>query len=411
MPNGAEPVHDVGHLLLQLFILFTAAKAGAELFERLRQPAVVGEILAGVLIGPQVLGWVTPDEATIALAELGVLFLLFGVGLETNPSELMRVGPTATAVAIGGVVAPFFLGYAAMTVLDYPFLPSLIVATALVATSVGITARVLASQGRLQEESARIVLAAAVLDDILGLLVLAVVSSFARGSVNYAYIAATAAAAIAFTVFMVLAGTKVVRRTSSTVESLRIGHSQYVVSLALCLGLAVLAGYMGVAAIIGAFLAGMALAEQSEVTGLNRRIENLTEFLVPFFLAGIGMQLNVASLGKPSVIGLCLLITALAVLGKVVGCGLPMIKRGRLMALQVGMGMVPRGEVGIVVAQLGLSMGVLSADLFAVVLFMAVATTMLAPPILVPLFRAGGPTEAEQDLEFTEEMAGDPLEG
>jgi Kef-type K+ transport system membrane component KefB len=389
MPHGPETPHAITQLLLHLFILFLSAKIGAEVFERLRQPEVVGQILGGVLVGPQVLGWVTPNEATRVLAELGVLFLLFGVGLETNPSELKKVGATATAVAIGGVVAPFVLGYLAMVLLGYALLPGLLVATALVATSVGITARVLGRLGRLQDEAARIILAAAVLDDILGLLVLAGVSSFARGSVNYLQIAATAAAAIAFTLFMLTVGTRAVHRTLPAVERFTIGENYYAASLALCLGLAVLAGYLGVAAIIGAFLAGVALSEPCEGVGVRERVAGLNDFLVPFFLAGIGMQLDVGSLGKPAVLGLCLLITLLAVAGKLIGCGAPLLRRDRGLALRVGMGMVPRGEVGVVVAQLGLGMGVLSADLFAVVLSMAVATTMLAPPVLVRLFATG----------------------
>jgi Kef-type K+ transport system membrane component KefB len=347
---------------------------------------VVGEILAGVLVGPHLLGWVTPGPGTEVLAELGVLFLLFGVGLETDPSELRKVGPRATAVGVGGVVLPFLLGWLAMALLGYPLLPGLLVGTALVATSVGITARVLTRLGRLQEEAARIILGAAVLDDILGLLVLAAVSSFAKGSVNVGQIVVTAISAILFAGFMVTLGTRVVKRTLPAVERLRIGHNYYVASLALCLGLAVLAGYLGVAAIIGAFLAGVALAEACEEIGLRERVESINELLVPFFLAGIGMQLEVASLGKPAVLGLCLLITVLAVAGKLIGCGGPLFRQDRALALRVGVGMVPRGEVGVVVAQLGLAMGVLTADLFAVVLFMAVATTLLAPPLLSRLF-------------------------
>jgi Kef-type K+ transport system membrane component KefB len=391
-----ENGHDLSHLLLQLFLLFVAAKVGAEIFERLRQPAVVGEILAGVVVGPQVLGWVTPNEATTVLAELGLLFLLFAVGLETDPSQLKRVGAAAIAVAIGGIVAPFILGYLAMTLLGYPLLPALLVATALVATSVGITARVLTALGRLQAEAARIILAAAVLDDILGLLVLAGVSSFARGSVNYVQLVTTAVTAMAFTLFMLTVGARVVRRTLPAVERHTVAHSYFVASLALCLGLAVVAGRLGMAAIIGAFLAGVALAERGEGIHLGERVETLNEFFVPFFLAGIGMQLNVASLGKPAVIGLCLLITLLAVVSKLFGCGLPLLRRDRVLAFQVGVGMIPRGEVGVVVAQLGLAMGVLTADLFAVVLFMAVATTLLAPPLLVRAFRR---TPAEVPIE------------
>jgi Kef-type K+ transport system membrane component KefB len=394
-----EANHDIQHLLLQILLIFVAAKLGAELFERLSQPAVVGEILAGVLIGPQVLGWVQPSEASLALAELGVLFLLFTVGLETNPSELARVGKKAFVVALGGVVLPFLLGYGCMRSLGYPQVPSLFVGAALVATSVGITARVLAREGWLHLPPSRIILGAAILDDILGLLVLAVVSGFARGSLDLGQIGITTASAIGFTAFMLLYGRRLVQHGRPLVDRLQIEHSLFVCAVLLCLGLAVLSGYMGVAAIIGAFLAGVALSEVSEETQhLPDRVAGLTEFFVPFFLTGIGLQLNLSSLAKPSVLGLAAALTLLAVVGKLLGCGVPLWRESRRAATQVGIGMVPRGEVGIVVAQIGVSMAVLSQDLYAVVLFMAVATTMLAPPFLRQAFR-GEERHPEEQLE------------
>jgi Kef-type K+ transport system membrane component KefB len=205
--------------------------------------------------------------------------------------------------------------------------------------------------------------------------------------VNLQEIAFTTVTAVGFTAFMLIFGRPLMRRTAPVIDNLRTEHSLFLGSIALCLGLAVVSGYMGVAAIIGAFLAGVALSEVSEETEqLPNRVAGLTEFFVPFFLAGIGMQLDLTSLAKPAVLGLCLLVTLLAVLGKLIGCGLPLWRADRRQAAQVGIGMVPRGEVGIVVAQLGMTMGVLDRDLFAVVLFMAVATTMLAPPFLTRAF-------------------------
>jgi Kef-type K+ transport system membrane component KefB len=391
-----ESGHDIQHLLLQILVIFVAAKLGAELFEWLQQPAVVGEILAGVIVGPQVLGWARPDEATFALAELGVLFLLFTVGLETNPSELARVGKAAIVVAVGGVALPFVLGYGLMMSLGSGQAVSLFIGAAMVATSVGITARVLAREGWLHLPASRIILGAAILDDILGLLILAVVSGFARGGVNLREIGVTTVTAVGFTALMLLYGRPLMRRTAPVLENLRTDQSLFLGSIALCLGLAVVSGYMGVAAIIGAFLAGVALSEVSEHTEyLPNRVAGLTEFFVPFFLAGIGMQLDLTSLTRPSVLALCLVLTLLAVVGKLLGCGLPLWRNDRRRATQVGIGMVPRGEVGIVVAQIGVSLGVLTQDLFAVVLFMAVATTMLAPPFLTRAF-AGSERHVEE---------------
>jgi Kef-type K+ transport system membrane component KefB len=268
---------------------------------------------------------------------------------------------------------------------------SLFVGTALVATSVGITARVLSGMGLLDAPTARIILGAAVIDDILGLLVLAVVSSMASGSVNYLEILTTAALAIGFTALVTLVGAPVITRIAPGVDRLRSGHGMFVLGLVLCLGLSVAAAFIGVAAIIGSFLAGMALAEAGENhPKMHRQINGVTEFLVPFFLVNIGMQLRLDVFTSSSVILLCFLVTVVAVATKLLGCGLGAISLGLKRAGQVGMGMVPRGEVGIIVAQIGLSLAVIGPELYGVVLFMAVATTLIAPPFLKLLY-AGEP--------------------
>jgi len=383
--EAGEP--DVTHLLLTLLVLFAAAKIGAELFERLNQPAVVGEILAGVLVGPQLLGWARPSDITFALSELGVIFLLFLVGLETKPSELLKVGKEAFLVAIGGVLLPGALGYGFAVLRGEGSITALFIGAALVATSVGITARVLARMGCLTTRTARIIVGAAVIDDILGLLVLAVVSGFAReGAADLRQIGLTGIYAVSFVLFMILYGGRAIARARPAIERMHIGHSLYLAAIGLCLTLSVAAGALGVAAIIGAFLAGVAFSEVSEETGLHRWFEGLSEFFVPFFLAGIGMQLSIQSLASPSVLIVSVVLTLLAIAGKVIGCAIPVRRLGMNQALQVGVGMVPRGEVGIIVAQLGLGLGALSDDLFAVVIFVAVVTTMIAPPLLTRLY-------------------------
>lgn len=387
-------VHQVADLLTVLLIMFLAAKAAAELFERLGHPAVIGEILAGILIGPQVLNWVSPNELTAALAELGAVFLLFAVGLETIPHALIQASRIALPVAVGGVVLPFAFGYGTMALLGYSQPQDLFMGAALVATSVGITARVLSSMGMLQTRSARLILAAAVIDDILGLLVLAVVSSMAKGSADWTQIGVTAVMAVGFTVFMATVGAHVVKHAAPGLHRLRIGESFFVTGVASCLLLAVVSERIGIAAIVGAFLAGMAFAEPSRDTGMHERTNALTEFLVPFFLVNIGLQLQLDTLRDPATIGLCALLTALAVIGKVVGCGGVMWRQGRRVVGQVGMGMVPRGEVGIIVAQVGLSSGILTQRLFAVAVFIAVATTLIAPPFIKRYFRGEEPEPA-----------------
>ena len=383
----AAAIGDETRVLLTLFIMLVAAKIMAELFERLRQPAVAGEILAGVIIGPSLLGWASPSEITSILAEIGVIFLLFTVGLETKPISIFRVGKRAAIVAVLGVVAPFLGGWLLMRAWGGTTIEGLFVGTAMVATSVGITARVLSNMGLLDAPTSRIILGAAVIDDILGLLVLAVVSSMAAGSVNYLEILSTAGLAIAFTAFIAIVGAPVVTRVAPRVEKLRTGQGLFIFGLTLCLGLSVAAAFIGVAAIIGAFLAGMALAEAAEDRPrMHREISGVTEFLVPFFLVNIGMQLSLDVFRSSSVIALCLLVTLIAIVTKLLACGLGAYNLGLRRAGQVGMGMVPRGEVGIIVAQIGLSLTVIGAELYGVVLFMAVATTVIAPPFLKVLY-------------------------
>jgi Kef-type K+ transport system membrane component KefB len=374
-------------VLLTLFIMLAAAKVMAELFERLRQPAVAGEIIAGIIIGPSLLNLAAPSEITSILAEIGVIFLLFNVGLETKPAAIFKVGKSAAMVAILGVVFPFVAGWLLMLAWGSTTVESLFVGTALVATSVGITARVLSAMGLLDAPTARIILGAAVIDDILGLLVLSVVSSMAAGVINYAEILTTATLAIAFTVFVTVVAAPVVTRVAPSADRLRSNHGIFILGLVLCLGLSVAATFIGVAAIIGSFLAGMAMAEASEDHPImHRQINGVTEFLVPFFLVNIGMQLRLDVFRSSAVIVLCVLVTLVAVATKLFACGLGAINLGVKRAAQVGMGMVPRGEVGIIVAQIGLSLAVIGPELYGVVLFMAVATTLIAPPFLKLLY-------------------------
>lgn len=390
IPTEGPPV------LLGLLVMLAAAKLMAELFERLRQPAVAGEILAGVIIGSGALGWVSPSGLTNTLAEIGVIFLLFTVGLETKPAAIFRVGKSAALVAVLGVIAPLLGGWLLMKAWGGTTIEALFVGTAMVATSVGITARVLSAMGLLDAPTSRIILGAAVIDDILGLLVLAVMSSLAAGSINYWEVGMTAALAIGFTVFVAFVGAPVMTRLAPRIERLRVGESFFVFSLILCLGLAVAAEYIGVAAIIGSFLAGMALAEAAEGNHtLHKQTSGVTEFLVPFFLVNIGMQLKLDVFRDTSVILLCVILTLVAIMTKLIACGAAAWNLGARRAAQVGMGMVPRGEVGIVVAQIGLSLGVITAQLYGVVLFMAVATTLIAPPFLKWLFSTEEASKAE----------------
>ena len=388
MPLGLAASVDHSAVILSLFVMLAAAKIMAEVFERLRQPAVVGEILAGIVIGPSLLGWVAPSELITILAEFGVIFLLFTVGLETKPKDIFQVGPRAVMVAVLGVVLPFVAGFFIAMAWDGSTVEAMFIGAALVATSVGITARVLGSMGLLDLPTSRIILGAAVIDDILGLIILSLVSSVSQqGTVSYTGLAKTAGAAILFTGFVALIGSRVLTRLAPRIERLKVSTPFFNIGLILCLGLSLASIYVGVAAIIGAFLAGMALAEATEDNHkMHRLTSGVTEFLVPFFLVNIGMQLDISVFRDLGVVALAVIVTAAAVATKFIGCGLGAWGMTRREMAQVGIGMVPRGEVGIVVAQIGIGLGVISGHFLAAVLFMAVATTLIAPPFIKLLF-------------------------
>lgn len=389
-------MEETASVLLDFFIIFVLAKAAAEVFQRVRQPTVIGELLIGVAIGPHALRLIdvplldTHEGLSFVyevMAELGLVVLLFFVGLETRLDELLRVGPRSLTVAVLGVALPFALGAAFMALTDHPNTEALFVGAALVATSVGITARVLRDLGVLASKEARIILGAAVADDILALLVLAAVTQMGQeGGVDVGEVMVTAVVAVAFVAFTALVGTRAVRRYSLHLERLQIPNAPLVVALALMLGLSAAAGELGLAGIIGAFLAGIMLAESREQLQLERRAQPIYEFLVPFFFVLTGAKVDLGAFSEGGTIGLALVITGLAVLGKLVGCGVGGYGLGRRSMLILGLGMVPRGEIGFVVASVALSQGAVGADVFSSVVFMSIATTLLVPPVLSMLY-------------------------
>ena len=389
-------------ILLQLFIVFVAAKVAGELFTRLDAPAVIGELLVGVLIGPHVLGLVGHpgpgligashgvETATEVLhgvldvvAELGVIILLFVVGLETRVHDILRVGNRAASVALGGVLLPLALGIALGFGVGETPLTALFLGTALVATSIGITARVLTDLGQLRTSAARVILGAAVIDDILGMILLAVAVGLAvGGTLSAVSIGFIAVQALAFTVFVGLVGTSAIRQYSAHLDALRLRNAPLIVALAVCLGLAVLAGIIGLAAIIGAFLAGMVFAEAKESHELDRQAQPIYDFLVPFFFVVTGTRVDPALFLDGSILLFATALTVLAVVGKLVGCGLGAIGTGWRNTAIVAVGMVPRGEVGLIVAGIGRSTGAISDAAFSVVVIMSVVTTLIVPPAL-----------------------------
>jgi Kef-type K+ transport system membrane component KefB len=390
-------------LLLELFATFVSAKAVGELFERLTLPSVLGEILAGAVLGPYALGWIQPSDILHSVAELGAIFVLFSAGLEISPGELIRTSGKSLRVAVAGVVVPFVLGFFYMKLRGNVTSESVFVGAAMVATSVGITARVFADLHLLSTETAKIILGAAVFDDILGMLLLAVVGGIASGGVNWLHMGVLIGEATGFALFMMFVAPRIVRRIEPGVEHLSIQNASLVVALAICLLLSWLAVRINIAAIIGAFFAGLVFADYAPQRNLLPRVSGITELLAPFFFFTIGARLNASLLTREILIS-ALIISLLAVISKLIGCGLPMLGQGWREVLQVGTGMMPRGEVALIVALAGLNAGIVTETTYSIVVIMTAVTTILAPPLLRVLFRREIAERREERMPATVQL-------
>ncbi|HUK42918.1 MAG TPA: cation:proton antiporter [Candidatus Bathyarchaeia archaeon] len=381
MPRGTDT------LLLQLFTIFVCAKICGEVFERLSLPAVLGEILAGIALGPYAANIIVPSDSIISLAEIGAIFLLFTVGLETSPHELIRIGGRSLNVAIAGIVLPFVCGLLYLKLHNESTHEAVFVAAAMVATSVGITARILQDMQVLKSRAAQIILGAAVFDDILGMVLLAIVVSVSSGTgVHWLHLGVVIAEAVGFAVFMVYFGPGVVRRMQPGLERLSTLDAPLMLALATCLLLSVAATKIGMAAIIGAFFAGLIFSDYSPEWGLRPRVYGIKEFLAPFFFFTMGARLDIRVF-RGNVFVVAVIVSLLALVSKVVGCGLPMLKEGWRDAMKVGVGMTPRGEVALIIALIGLQMNMVSQRAYAIVIFMTGVTTLVPPPLLRYLFR------------------------
>jgi len=377
-----------GGVLLSLFVVFVAAQIGAELAQRAKLPGVVGEIAAGCVVGPSLLGWVQPAEALDVLAEIGVVLLLFSVGLETRLEDMKRVGRSAFLVGVLGVIVPFVLGSLWAHGSGFDWAKSLFVAAAFVATSAGITARVLQELGALQREESRVILGAAVIDDILAMLLLGIVTALQSGEgLRLSHLVVVLVEAVGFVLVIGLLGTRVMRRASPWLEAPINPLSPLTIVLALCLGLAFLSTEFGLAAIIGAFLAGMIASETQQREALEHQTQPLLALMTPFFFVVTGTKVELAQLASSEALIALAVITSIAVASKLIGGFLGALALGKRSALIVGVGMVPRGEVGVVVASLGLAAGVFSPLTYALIVAMSLLTAMITPPVLARLLR------------------------
>ena len=413
-------VKHVEHLVIQLAFILAAAKVGGEICERyLKIPTVLGELAMGTLIGPFALGGVAifglgplfsirdgNDALPVSLelfsvSQIAAVVLLFTAGLETDLKQFRRYAAPASIVAIGGVVAPFALGAGATMLLkpaglegDTLLYAALFMGAVMTATSVGITARVLGDMHKLDSPEGVTIMAAAVVDDVLGILVLTVVVGIATPGeeLSASGIALIGAKAVGFWLTLMIGGILASKYISRAFESLRVSGASVALAMALALLASGLAESFGLAMIIGAYSIGLALSDTHLKEKIERPImEGLYPALVPVFFVVMGMLVDVSAMGGTIVFSL--IITLLAIISKVVGSGLPALAVGFTKAgsMRVGIGMLPRGEVALIIAGVGLSRGVIGSEMFGVSILMTVVTTFMAAVLLTPAFRKGGP--------------------
>jgi Kef-type K+ transport system membrane component KefB len=411
--TGSDHAADsAADILLALLIVTLAAKLGGDLVERVGQPAVLGELLFGIIVGNLHLAgitWFEPFKSSLALevlAEIGVVLLLFQVGLGTTVKEMMSVGLPSITVALLGIVTPFFLGWgvSAWLLPEASVYVHIFVGATLTATSVGITARVIADLGKVRTREARIILGAAVIDDILGLVILAVVVGIVSAASGTGQPASAATAigivvkALAFVLAAVILGKWILPAYFKLVFVLRIKGILLSFSLLICFGLAYIAGKIGLAPIVGAFAAGLILegvhykelAHDRGERDLEELLAPIAAFLVPIFFVRMGMLVQIEYFRQFDILIFAAILTIAAVIGKQ-ACSLGVWRSG-INRWAVGVGMIPRGEVGLIFAGIGARMQIdgrplVEPGIYAAIVIMVVLTTLITPPFLRPLMQ------------------------
>ena len=380
------------HIIISLAVLLFSAKLFAELFHRIKMPVVLGELLAGIIVGPFALGGlpifngeplVILDETVKHIGEIAAIVILFIAGLEITPREFLRGGAASFTVGSLGVIVPFFVGFYIFLTFGLEAIESMLVATALTATSIAITIQVLTELGKMQTKEARLILGAAIVDDILAIAALSVVTTMVHtGDTTPAILD------IAFLILKIL-GLFAVLLIGSVLLIPRILHIERLwrsegsmegVTTAAFFGAAGLAAFVGLSPIVGSFSVGMAVASTRVIKKVEEYVSKLGIIFAPLFFAIIGAQVDLRGVNI-EVLYLSGIIIAVAVVTKLVGCGLPALiflkNKGR--AMKVGIGMVSRGEVGLIVAGVGVSSGALSADIYTTVIIMVALTTIITP--------------------------------
>ncbi|MDQ3081184.1 MAG: cation:proton antiporter [Gemmatimonadota bacterium] len=382
--------HSFSALLAVLVALLLATKLLGVLAQRLGQPAVVGELLAGIVLGGSVLGILDPaDPILLSLAELGVLVLLFEIGLHTDIRSLMKVGNAALAVALVGVVLPFGLGYAVSIALGLPTIAAIVAGAALTATSIGISARTLSDLGQLESREGQIVLGAAVIDDVIGLVILSVVSGLVGGvALTLGGVATTSGIAVGFVVGAIVLGSALVPPIFRFVGRIEASGTLGIAGLIFAFMMAWLASLAGSATIIGAFAAGLVLHNTPQRAEIEKATTALGHFFVPIFFATVGAAVELSTLADARALAIGGALIVVGVLGKMAAGYAPFWFKGD--KTLIGVAMIPRGEVGLIFAQMGLATGALTSQLFSALALMVLVTTFIAPPLLAVLVNRRG---------------------
>jgi Kef-type K+ transport system membrane component KefB len=397
---------DVGRILLELALILGAAKLVAELAERIGVPAVLGEILAGIVVGPSALGLVSPSDSLFLLAELGAILLLMQVGMEIDVGELRSVGRSALTVAIIGVSLPLILGSVTGLGLGESGNTALFIGATLTATSVGITARVFGDLRALSTKEARVVLGAAVADDVLGLIILTIVTRIVEeGTVGIGTIATTSAVAFSFLAIAGFVGfTAVPKLIGFALQKAASPAAVSVIAVGVALAFSGIAEASKLAPIIGAFVAGAALGKAPAHERIARDVSAVASLFVPIFFMQIGIETDIGAMAKPKVLGIAGILILVAVVTKVAaGWGAGRNGGDRLL---IGLGMMPRGEVGLIFATIGMGVGVFDDDLHAALVLVVLATTVISPAALRWRINTKGSVQVDLDTDTDTEPEG-----
>ncbi|MBA3977685.1 MAG: cation:proton antiporter [Nitrosopumilus sp.] len=395
------------HVIISLSILLFSAKVFAEIFQRLKMPVVLGELLAGIIVGPYALGGlplfdgeplVVLDETVKHIGELSAIVILFVAGLEITPREFLRGGAASFTVGALGVIVPFFVGFIVFSIYGLGAFETLLIATALTATSIAISIQVLTELGKMQSKEARLILGAAIVDDILAIAVLSVVVTMVQsGNITPDIMEITflILKILGLFVVLLLVAIFLVPRILHREKLWRSKGSIEGITTAIFFGTAGIAAYIGLSPIVGAFAVGMAIASTKLIKQVEEYVHKLQFIFAPLFFAIIGAQVDLRGINL-NVLFIAGIVVAIAISTKLLGCGLPSLifLKDKAKSMRVGIGMISRGEVGLIVAGVGVTTGALSTDIYTAIIIMVALTTIITPIWLKKVYQKELPTSS-----------------